>query len=151
MVVLKTFDIPQTIYIVGVDYQEKPEAFSITDDEHLCLIENNKKQTAINTQGFVFILSEEEFINWEDLLWESPEDYEYTDGVCLKNFTGNICLKVIDKEGNDILTDSIFQQKEYLRYTTGLHGLYEDAVIVLHDDYDFEVESVKDLYENVKY
>lgn len=143
MILIKNFTEPTNVYIVGEDFKNLPETFSITDDYHSCAISNGFEKRYIDTDGFVFIYSEEEFNNNKHLIEYPSQEY-----VLLKNFVGEIHVKVVDSDSNNILKKDV-NLKDYLMYQTEEDTDFDDVVIVLPLSTELpQAQSLEELLEN---
>jgi hypothetical protein len=121
MIVFTKFDTPQDIYIFGahvdreiVSKEMDDRTFGITDDYSTIVISNCKKSSTMETSGFVYVFTKEEFGKICHTFDETEMEQE---GFVLKNFVGEIRLKVtveIDKKEYDIL--DIYHPDEYLMH-----------------------------------
>ena len=118
-VLLRKFDTLTNVYIIGTDFKDEQETFSITDDYCSCNIKSEKNKTSIETDGFVFIYTEDELKSNYDKLW--GEDSLEAEVYVLKHFTGEITLKVIGRDTdkdmlNSELLNEWFNIKEYIKH-----------------------------------
>lgn len=140
MILLKTYTQPTTIYIVGNDFGGLKETFSLTDDYMSLLIKSGSQQRFMETDGFCFIMTEQEFNERKDDL----DDSSYQDFIKIENFEGDIHVKVIDNENNEILEEDATLD-DYLMHQTKDDAEFSDVVIVLPDGY--ELPQVQNLEE----
>lgn len=114
MVILKKIETPQDIYVIG-DYIENLEPLiCLTDDEYpFDLKVGNNTPNFVETSGFVYILTKEELLTLKGKL---NEDELFADNLVIENFCGEIVLKVISENNNDLVTNENFDPKEYICY-----------------------------------
>jgi hypothetical protein len=133
MILLRSFKQPTKVYIIGNSFQseEIKPAFSITDDYHSCAVKSSKNRRYMETDGFVYILTEEEFQQYKDTLYEDS----YQDAIVLENFEGDIYVSLVDSEGNNVLEDKV-DIDDYLCYQCKDGADIEDILVVLPDGYE---------------
>lgn len=144
--ILRTFNKPTNVFISGIDFINKPETFSITDD--YCTFDvllNNISGFLIDTCGFVFILSEEEFLEIKDSL-----DLDDSSDNCLRitNFVGTIDLYMVSPSGEKWLPASI-DFSEYLEYQNPPEDDWYEVFLNLEGSYDsvIKVTGAEELIE----
>lgn len=112
MVIIKKIEVPQDVYIIGDWIEGFKESFSITDDESSFALRNNGgKVIWLTTIGFVYILTLEELIANKASFEEG-----FVDNFLVKNFVGELVLKVIDSDNNDLITAENFDKDEYIMH-----------------------------------
>ncbi len=126
---IKTFDSPQDIFILGCDFPKMPETFSLTDDYHLLCIKRGENKLYINTDGYCFILTREEFNNYKDLIVDDESSLEQ-EGVFIKDFQGDLILKALNSDGEDILSPD-FDPREYACFQIIENADFDDIVLEL--------------------
>lgn len=101
--ILRTFTEPTDVYISGDYYNDIKEAFSITDDESGVGITNGSKTVDINSYGFIYIFTKDEFRAAIPKIDYLDEDATYSnwEGVYLKDFVGDIKLILRAEESNE--------------------------------------------------
>ena len=109
MVIIKKIEVPQDVYIIGDWVKDFDESFKITDDESAFTLRNGDKTIWMNTSGFVYILTTEELIANKASFEEG-----FADNIVIKNFSGELNLKVINSDNNDIVTAENFDKDEYI-------------------------------------
>lgn len=110
MIVIKTFNIPTNVYIIGNWFKDLDATFGITDDYSTLTISNGRQKMYMETDGWVHILSEQEFNDNKHRL-EYPGDCE---AMILPNFVGDLSVSVIAEDGEDLLTE--YDPEEYLMH-----------------------------------
>jgi hypothetical protein len=130
MILIKTVETPQDIFILGAYVNGKQETFSITDDYATFKLTNGNKSYYVDTDGFVFILTRSELLEYKDLIDENSYSQE---GVLLKDFSGDMVLRMISTEGNDMLSAADFDPKEYVMYQRSNEEEYDDIVLELSE------------------
>lgn len=126
---LKKFEQPTNVFVIGQDFTDVCETFSITDDYSSIDLVINDKETTLETDGFVFIFTEEELRENYDKINSGSElcDIEV---LLLEDFVGEISLKIInERTKQDVLVDNFenwFNIKEYL--------MYQDFPLTNHED-----------------
>lgn len=121
-ILVRNFENPTNIYIIGCYFEEwkdiVKEAFSITDD-YMCLdVKNigNGRESMFDTDGCVFILSEDDFIKFAKLV-DFNNNYDYNEAIFIENYIGDINLiYILDEEKNLYLKEEDFDFEEYLMY-----------------------------------
>lgn len=132
MIVLKKVETPQTIFILpsGFNDESKIEpSFSITDDYSGFAVMDPKKLHHSESDGFVTIVTEEELCENIHKLWEEGSD---ENAYVVRDFTGEIQLKVFNDRHEDVLDPAKYDPKEYIYHqsiTDGEGG--HDIVIVV--------------------
>ena len=132
MVIIKKIEVPQDVYIIGDWVKDFVESFKITDDESAFVLKNGEKTIWMNTSGFVYILTTEELI-----LNKSSFEEGFADNVVIKNFSGELILRMKDTDGNDILTEENYDREEYLMHQEWLNSSDEDD-----DEDDIEIDDI---------
>lgn len=130
-ILVKRFENPTNIYILGCYFEEwrniVKESFSITDDYMYIDIKNigNGRENMFDTDGHVFILSEDDFIKFSKLV-DFNENYSYSDAIFIENYIGDINLVyILDEKENLYLKAEDFDFEEYLMYQDKAQD-YED-------------------------
>lgn len=109
--ILREFNTPTKLFITGIDFKNILESFKITDDYCAMEVLLNEKSFYFDTCGFVFILTEEEFLKIKDKMDEDDSD----DCLVINDFVGNIDLYMVSPSGVKWLPDPI-DFNEYLQY-----------------------------------
>lgn len=91
-VILRTFDKPTNIHIIGNDFENLPETFGITDDYASFILKLNDHIEYCDTCGFVFIMTDEEFKQYESIMQDEDQCHIY-----IENYIGDIGLKLINE------------------------------------------------------
>lgn len=135
---LRRFDTPTNVIALGVDITGIPQSFSITDDYHTLDIRvaNNQWAGMIETEGYVFILTDEEFLKYYDLI---KYDEETSDKwmIVFKNFIGNIAVEVQNSDTReDLMIDDFEPLGEGILYQTidevDLNDISFEAVLKIY-------------------
>jgi len=96
-ILLKNYEVPTNIYIVG-DYIEGVEPTILADDDEVTVnITDGERVNYLTTYGFVYIFSDEEFKNLlksRNLASDGDPEVQY-----IRNYVGKITLnKIIDNK-----------------------------------------------------
>lgn len=147
MVVIKTITQPQDIYIIGADYKGKEETFAITDDYHMLCVVNGKAKKYMDTDGYVFILTKEQLLEWSDLMWEDPSEMDGQEGLVLHNFSGDIRLRVVTEKGRDLLHK--FDNQNYVMHQIDDESGedVDDIILDIDPHYNIDIETIAEIYE----
>ena len=115
--ILKTINTPQDIFILGFYIEDTDETFSTTDDEdniRVQLISSIQLHSMhLDICGFVYVLNRSELLERLDKLEES----DAFGGIFIKDFCGDVKLRVENEDGKDILSPN-YVTSEYCRYQT---------------------------------
>lgn len=90
-VIIRTFDTPTNVHIIGNDFENLTETFSITDDYASFCLKMNDRVEYCDTCGFVYIMSDDEYDKYKDNM-----DYDDQCHIYIENYMGNIGIKLID-------------------------------------------------------
>lgn len=125
--ILKKFDQPTDVFIVPSfvykDGQYTGDAL-ITDDEHDFVITmDNRIQHRLTSNGFVSVLSKEEFLNNIDSFSEELIDGDF---IMLPNFQGEVGVKVVFiLEGEQNIHIDELDLDEYLMHQEGFSEYHD--------------------------
>lgn len=126
--ILKTIDKPTDLFIVGsyiVKDDENYGDFIITDGEdYFETMINNVCVQSTCSDGFVNILTREEFNEHKEMLVENLIDQDF---IFVPNFVGEIKLQVafyFDENGPERKVFEDLDLDEYLMHQDGFHELY---------------------------
>ncbi len=111
---IRNFPTPTNVYIVGSDFKHEKETFKITDDYSSFRIQSAIEKGYMDTDGFVFVLTEGEFDNIKHKI--TDENQECT---IINDFQGDLFLDLVSDEtgesflsGNVDLEDYIMHQMD---------------------------------------
>lgn len=152
MYVIKTIAEQQDIYVLGINFKA-PEGswstFMINDDESTLMLTRNKDHVYMDTEGYVSILTKQEFIDKIPDMWEEPDEDGIAQGILMKNCVGEFRLKVIDDKDQDVLTD--FDENEYLMHQNCLRNVeVEDYVLELPTSDTVKLLYINELIQTLK-
>jgi hypothetical protein len=139
MVVFRKFDTPQDIYVFGtfVDHELLKEnkdmddsTFGITDDYHSLELRNKEQKRSIETCGFAYVFTAEQFEKAKAVIGQDEDLSDYDNQVFIfKNFTGEFRLKILSEaeDGRMIDVFDVYEPPtEYLMYQSQARKRMED-------------------------
>lgn len=133
MVILRKIDTPQDVFILGdLEINNVKDDFLITDDECGFTLASGDNTYGIGSFGGCIILTKEELIaNLDNIDFDSYEDIFGDNSILLPDFSGEISLKVIMDNGQEVLNPENFDKTDYVYHADyGDEHLSIDDVIV---------------------
>lgn len=146
MKVLREFKEPTSIVIADawIEDESNPEleeyCFKIDDDECGFDVTNGDKTEGVESFGFVYILTKDEFLKHINSDHYEQYDGEHSDWnryVVINDFVGEVKLKVTIRGGEEVPSDKI----DFDEYIQHQFDSWSDIEVVIPSEYDFEVSN----------